>query len=123
MREKRYSENMKGTQEEKKERYPFFDVFPVKRKAIREINERVGGFEEIFLEFVEDGAITEYVNKLDVNKLELYFFGKSYSEPEEKKEKVKEIIREVFAEAGLEIKELKRGDYATLFTIEGKLII
>lgn len=87
------------------------DVFPVKRKAIREINERVGGFEE-------DGAITEYVNKL-----ELYFFGKSYSEPEEKKEKVKEIIREVFAEAGLEIKELKRGDYATLFTIEGKLII
>ena len=35
----------------------------------------------------------------------------------------KEIIREVFAEAGLEIKELKRGDYATLFTIEGKLII
>lgn len=94
------------------------DVFPVKRKAIREINERVGGFEEIFLEFVEDGAITEYVNKL-----ELYFFGKSYSEPEEKKEKVKEIIREVFAEAGLEIKELKRGDYATLFTIEGKLII
>lgn len=42
---------------------------------------------------------------------------------EQKKEKVKEIIREVFAEAGLEIKELKRGDYATLFTIEGKLII
>lgn len=42
---------------------------------------------------------------------------------EQKKEKVKEIIREVFGEAGLEIKELKRGDYATLFTIEGKLII
>lgn len=118
MREKRYSKDMKGTQEQKEERYPFFEVFPVKRKAIREINERVGGFEEIFLEFVEDGAITEYVNKL-----ELYFFGKSYREPEEKKEKVKEIIREVFAEAGLEIKELKRGDYATLFTIEGKLII
>lgn len=38
-------------------------------------------------------------------------------------EKVKEIIRGVFAGAGLEIKELKRGDYATLFTIEGKLII
>lgn len=70
MREKRYSKDMKGTQEQKKERYPFFDVFPVKRKAIREINEREGGFEE-------DGAITE----------------------------------------------LKRGDYATLFTIEGKLII
>lgn len=118
MREKRYSKDMKGTQEQKEERYPFFEVFPVKRKAMREINERVGGFEEIFLEFVEDGAITEYVNKL-----ELYFFGKSYREPEEKKEKVKEIIREVFAEAGLEIKELKRGDYATLFTIEGKLII
>lgn len=118
MREKRYSKDMKGTQEQKKERYPFFEVFPVKRKAIREINERVGGFEEIFLEFVEDGAITECVNKL-----ELCFFGKSYSEPEEKKERVREIIREVFAEAGLKIKELKRGDYATLFTIEGKLII
>ena len=34
----------------------------------------------------------------------------------QKKKKIKEIIREVFAEAGLEIKELKRGDYATLFT-------
>lgn len=42
---------------------------------------------------------------------------------DQKKEKVKEIIREVFAEAGLGIKELKRGGYATLFTIEGKLII
>ena len=118
MREKRYSEGMKGTQEQKEERYPFFDVFPVKRKAIREINERVGGFEEIFLEFVEDGAITEYVDKL-----ELYFFGKSYSEPEEKKEKVKEIIREVFAEAGLELEETERGNYTMVFSIKGKLII
>lgn len=97
---------MKGTQEQKKERYPFLDVFPMKRKAIREINEREGGFEE-------DGAITEYVNMLEL----------SYSEPEEKKAKVKEVIREVFVGAGLEIKELKRGDYTTLFTIEGKLII
>lgn len=105
MREKRYSKDMKGTQEQMKERYP------LKRKAIREINERVGGFEEA-------GAITEYVNML-----ELYFFGKSCSEPEEKKAKVKEVIREVFAESGLEIKELKRGDYTTLFSIEGKLII
>lgn len=105
MREKRYSKDMKGTQEQKKERNP------LKRKAIREINEREGGNEE-------DGANTEYVNML-----ELYFFGKSCSEPEEKKAKEKEVIREVFAGAGLEIKELKRGDYATLFTIEGKLII
>ena len=118
MREKRYSKDMKGTQGKEEERYPFLDVFPLKRKAIREINERVGGFEEIFMEFVEDGQITEYVNTL-----EMFFFGNSYRESEEKKEKVKEIIREVFAEAGLEIKELKRGDYATLFTIEGKLII
>lgn len=118
MREKRYSKDMKGTQEQKKERYPFLDVFPLKRKAIREINERVGGFEEAYMELSEDGAITEYVNML-----ELYFFGKSYSEPEEKKAKVKEVIREVFVGAGLEIKELKRGDYTTLFTIEGKLII
>lgn len=112
MREKRYDKDMKGTQEQKKERYP------LKRKAIREINEREGGFEESYMELSEDGAITEYVNML-----ELYFFGKSYSEPEEKKAKEKEVIREVFAGAGLEIKELKRGDYTTLFTIEGKLII
>ena len=118
MREKRYDEGMKGTQEQKKERYPLLDVFPLKRKAIREINERVGGFEEAYMEFVEDGAITEYANTL-----ELFFFGNSCKESEEKKEKVKEIIREVFVGAGLEIKELKRGDYTTLFTIEGKLII
>lgn len=118
MREKRYYKGMKGTQEQKKERYPFLDVFPVKRKAIREIKERVGGFEEMHIELLEDGAITEYVNML-----ECYFYGKSNSESEEKKAKVKELIREVFAGAGLEIKELKRGDYKTLFSIEGKLII
>lgn len=109
---------MKGTQEQTKERYPFLDVFPVKRKAIREINERVGGFEEMHIELLEDGAITEYVNML-----ECYFYGESNSESEEKKAKVKELIKEVFAGAGLEIKELKRGDYKTLFSIEGKLII
>lgn len=118
MREKRYSEDMKGTQEEEKERYPFLDVFPLKRKAIREINERVGGFEEAYMEFVEDGAITEYVNTL-----ELFFFGNSYRESEEKKEKVKEIIREVFAEAGLELEETERGNYTMAFSIKGKLII
>lgn len=109
---------MKGTQGQKKERYPFLDVYPLTRKAIREINEREGGFEEMHIELLEDGAITEYVNML-----ECYFYGKSNSESEEKKEEVKEIIREVFAGAGLEIKELKRGDYATLFSIGGKLII
>lgn len=118
MREKRYYEYMKGTQEQMKERYPFLDVFPVKRNAIREINERVGGFEEMHIELLEDGAITEYVNML-----ECYFYGKSNSESEEKKAKVKELIREVFAGAGLEIKELKRGGYKTLFSIGGKLII
>lgn len=118
MREKRYSKDMKGTQGKEGERYPFLDVFPLKRKAIREINERVGGFEEAYMELSEDGAITEYVNML-----ELYFYGKSNRESEEKKAKVKEVIREVFAGAGLEIKELKRGDYTTLFSIEGKLII
>lgn len=46
MREKRYYKDMKGTQGKEKERYPFLDVFPLKRKAIREINEREGGFEE-----------------------------------------------------------------------------
>lgn len=118
MREKRYYKSMKGTQGKEEERYPFFDVLPLKRKAIREINEREGGFEEIFMEFVEDGALTEYVNTL-----ELFFFGNSYRESEERKEKVKEIIREVFAGAGLELKETGRGNYTTAFSIKGKLII
>ena len=96
MREKRYDEDMKGTQEQKEERNTFLDVFPLKRKAIREINERVGGFEEMHIELSEDGAITEYVNML-----ECYFYGKSNSESEEKKAKVKELIREVFAGACL----------------------
>lgn len=113
MREKRYSKGMKGTQGKEEERYPFLDVFPLKRKAIREINERVGGFEEAYMELLEGGAITEYVNMLEL----------SYSEPEEKKAKEKEVIREVFAGAGLEIKELKRGDYTMAFSIKGKLII
>lgn len=105
MREKRYSKSMKGTQGKEGERYPFLEVFPLKRKAIREINEREGGF--------EDGANTEYENMLEL----------SYREPEEKEAKEEEEIREVFAGAGLEIKEMKRGDYTTLFSIEGKLII
>lgn len=118
MREKRYYKGMKGRQGKEGERYAFFDVLPLKRKAIREINEREGGFEEIFMELSEDGANTE-----NVNMLKLYFFGKSNSEPEEKKEKVKEIIREVFAGAGLELKETERGNYTTAFSIKGKLII
>lgn len=118
MREKRYYKDMKGTQGKEEESYPFFEVLPLKRKAIREINEREGGFEEAYMELSEDGAKTEYVNML-----ELYFFGKSNSEPEERKEKVKEIIREVFAGAGLELKETERGNYTTAFSIKGKLII
>lgn len=118
MREKRYYKDMKGTQGKEEERYPFLDVFPLKRKAIREINEREGGFEEMHIELLEDGAITEYVNMM-----ECYFYGKSNSESEEKKEKVKEIIREVFAGAGLELKETERGNYTTAFSIKGKLII
>lgn len=63
MREKRYYKDMKGTQEEKKER---------------------------------EGL---------------------------KKGKEKEVIREVFAGAGLELKETERGNYTTAFSIKGKLII
>ena len=40
-----------------------------------------------------------------------------------KKAKVKEVIREVFAGAGLELKETERGNYTTAFSIKGKLII
>lgn len=35
----------------------------------------------------------------------------------------KEIIREAFAGAGLEMKETERGNYTTAFSIKGKLII
>ena len=42
---------------------------------------------------------------------------------EQKKENVKEIIREVFAEAGLELEETERGNYTMAFSIKGKLII
>lgn len=68
MREKRYSKDMKGTQGKEKERYPLLEVFPLKRKAIREINEREGGIEE-------DGAITEYANTL-----ELFLIGRKERE-------------------------------------------
>lgn len=93
MREKRYDKGMKGTQGKE--------------------GERVGGFEEAYMEHLEDGAITEYVNMLEL----------SYSEPEEKKAKEKEVIREVFAGAGLEMKGTERGNYTTAFSIKGKLII
>ncbi len=42
---------------------------------------------------------------------------------EQKKEKVKEIIKEVFAESGLELEETERGNYTMAFSIKGKLII
>lgn len=32
MREKRYSKDMKGTQEEEKESYPYFDKYPLERQ-------------------------------------------------------------------------------------------
>lgn len=118
MREKRYYKSMKGTQGKEGERQAFFDVLSLKRKAKREINEREGGFEEAYMELSEDGAKTE-----KENMLKLYFFGKTNSEPEEKKEKVKEIIREVFAGAGLEMKETERGNNTTAFSIKGKPII
>ena len=33
MREKRYSKDMKGTQEEEKESYPYFDIYPLGRET------------------------------------------------------------------------------------------
>lgn len=35
MREKRYSKGMKGTQEEEKESYPYFDIYPLEREVIK----------------------------------------------------------------------------------------
>lgn len=35
MREKRYSKDMKGTQEEEKESYPYFDIYPLEREVIK----------------------------------------------------------------------------------------
>lgn len=42
---------------------------------------------------------------------------------EQKKEKEKEIIREVFAGSGLEMEETERGNYTMAFSNKGKLII
>lgn len=38
MREKRYSKDMKGTQEEEKESYPYFDIYPLEREVIKKYN-------------------------------------------------------------------------------------
>lgn len=35
MREKRYSKDMKGTQEKKEESYPYFDLYPIEREIVR----------------------------------------------------------------------------------------
>lgn len=52
-----------------------------------------------------------------------YSKGMKGTQGKRKKEKVKEIIREVFAEAGLELEETERGNYTMAFSIKGKLII
>lgn len=39
MREKRYSKGMKGTQEEEKESYPYFDIYPLEREVIKKYNQ------------------------------------------------------------------------------------
>jgi hypothetical protein len=38
MREKRYSKDMKGTQEEEKESYPYFDIYPLEREVNKKID-------------------------------------------------------------------------------------
>jgi hypothetical protein len=54
-----------------------------------------------------------------------YYKGmkRTQGKEEERKEKEKEKIGEVFAGAGLEMKETERGNYPTAFSIKGKLII
>lgn len=130
MREKRYSKDMKGhmntiqkaTEEQiinglainLRQMEPY--MLKLTGKAYQEINQ----LKKLCKKY---GATLEVIAKSRGYDLLTGKHDIEMMRPEEKKEKVKEIIREVFAEAGLEIKELKRGDYATLFTIEGKLII
>lgn len=35
MRKKRYSKDMKGTEEVEKESYPYFDIYPIEREIFR----------------------------------------------------------------------------------------
>lgn len=44
MREKRYSKDMKGTQEEEEESYPYFDIYPINKE---EAETQASGFERL----------------------------------------------------------------------------
>lgn len=69
MREKRYSKDMKGTQEEEKESYPYFDIYPLEREVIKKNNQDDRyGFKARIRE-TEDGEEFKDINSFAIELL------------------------------------------------------
>lgn len=64
MREKRYSKDMKGTQEE--ESYPYFDIYPIEREILRKLKQDDRFAFRARVRVTEDGKYREPVNMLEV---------------------------------------------------------
>lgn len=63
MREKRYDEGMKGTQEGEKESYPYFDIYPLEREVIKKNNQDDRYAFKARSRVTEDGKYSESVCK------------------------------------------------------------
>lgn len=63
MREKRYSKGMKGTQEEEKESYPYFDIYSLEREVIKKYNRDDRYAFKARNRVTEDGKYSESVRK------------------------------------------------------------
>lgn len=117
MRKKRYSKDMKGTQEEEKESYPYFDLFPIEREIVRRCNQDDRFAFKVYVRLTENGKYGE-----NVNMLELYFL-RELAKDEENKEEAEKVLKEVFAGKGLKLEQECANNYKTTFFIKGKLII
>lgn len=117
MREKRYSKDMKGTQEVEKESYPYFDIYPIEREIFRRYQQDDRFALKIHIRLTKDGKYRE-----NVNMLELYFL-RDLAKEEENKEEAEKMLKEVFAEKGLKLDRVCANNYKTTFAIKGKFII
>lgn len=63
MRKKRYDKGMKGTQEEEKESYPYFDKYPLEREVIKKYNQDDRYAFKARIRVTEDGKYSESVCK------------------------------------------------------------
>lgn len=65
MRKKRYSKDMKGTQEVEKESYPYFDIYPIEREIFRRYHQDDRFALKIHIRLTKDGKYRE--NKASVD--------------------------------------------------------